>query len=240
MDTRGNDRLRELLAAEYAVGTLRGGARRRFETWMRTDPDLAARTRAWERHLQPLADGLRPAVPSARVWAAIEARVHPAVRAPASSWWDRVAFWRGFSGIAVAVAVFSVGITMRPVPLPPPERVDVMPEAVATLVDPKSGKPVAVVMHGKAKRELYVKVASDVDVPAGMGLQLWIAPSDREGMESVGMVPAGARTNTMGMPVTSDAMLGRTKAFGLSLEPAGGSPQPTKVLGLGMLMRTTT
>lgn len=239
MDTRGNERLRELLAAEYAVGTLRGAARRRFESWMRADADLAARTRAWEERLQPFATSLAPATPPARVWARIEARLHRPAR-PAASWWDRVAFWRGFSGIAVAVAVFSVGVTMRPVPLPVPERVDVMPEAVATIVDPKSGKPVAVVMHGKAKRELYVKVASDVDVPAGMGLQLWMAPTDREGMESVGMVPAGARTNTMGMPVTSDAMLGRTKAFGLSLEPAGGSPQPTRVLGLGMLMRTTT
>ena len=27
------------------------------------------------------------------------------------------------------------------------------------------------------------------------------------------------------------------KAFGLSLEPAGGSPQPTQVLGLGALVR---
>ena len=38
----------ELLAAEYVVGTLTGGARRAFERRMRRDPFVLRRVEAWE------------------------------------------------------------------------------------------------------------------------------------------------------------------------------------------------
>ncbi len=237
MDTRGNDRLRELLAAEYAIGTLRGRARRRFETWMRTDADLARRVARWHEHLQPLADALAPVAPPSRVWAAIEARLGHARVASVPAWYDRIAFWRGFSALALALAVFAIGVSLRPLPQPRTRVVQAMPDMVATIADPGSGRPVAVVMRTASSGALMVKIAADVDIPAGQDLQLWIAPTDREPMESVGMVPVAAKGTAMPMPMPDDRMLARTKAFGLSLEPAGGSPQPTHVLGLGALMR---
>jgi anti-sigma-K factor RskA len=245
MNTKGNLPLRDLLAAEYALGTLRGSARRRFETWARDDAELRTLAFAWSERLLPLLDDLAPAGPHARVWDAIEARLpgssahtgdRPAFEGP-SGWWSRIALWRGLSAAFAAVAVIAIGIAMRPQPVMAPQVVQSLPGAVATLVDPKSGKAVAVVMETERADAVVVKVAADVDVPEGKALQLWIAPRDKEALESVGMLPSTARTQATTLVPAAVTMLSRAKAFGLSLEPAGGSQQPTQVLGLGALVR---
>ena len=64
----------DLLAAEYALGTLTGGARRNFERWRARDPFVARRVRAWEDRFAVLALRLAPVAPSPSVWSAIERR----------------------------------------------------------------------------------------------------------------------------------------------------------------------
>ncbi len=245
MNTQGNPTLRDRLAAEYALGTLRGAARRRFEAWTRDDRELRALAFAWSERLVPLLDGVAPARPHHRVWEAIEARL-PGSSARgvdrfavdgAGGWWGRVALWRGLSAAFAAFAVIAIGIAIRPQPIVAPQIVETTPSAIATVVDPKSGKPVAVVMQTERADVVVVRVAADVDVPEGKALQLWIAPRDAEGMVSIGMLPPSAKA-TPATVTSSDAnTLARAKAFGLSLEPVGGSPQPTQVLGLGALVR---
>ena len=239
MDTRGNDVLREMLAAEYALGTLRGGARRRFERLARGDAGLQAIALQWSERLAPLIDAIPPTVPPQRVWDAIEARLpgSAARHRPGAGWWDRVALWRGVSAALAAVAVVAVGLAMRPPAVTPPQivQVETVPTAVATLLDPKSGAPVAVVMASGRGERVTVKVAAGVVVPAGKVLQLWVASKDSEGLKSMGVLSPGARDAAEIVPAVDPATLSRAKAFGLSLEPAGGSPQPTQVLGLGAL-----
>jgi anti-sigma-K factor RskA len=219
MNTRGNDHLREMLAAEYALGTLRGGARRRFERWMRSDPDLAALSLAWSGRLAPLIDQLSERVPPARVWSAIEARLpgHSRGRSVSSSagWWDRLALWRGIAAAFAVITAVAIAVALRPAPVPETQfvQVETLPGAVATVTDQKSGALVAVVMASRAGDELIVKVAADVQVESGATVHL--AAVDR-------------------------AKVVDAKAFGLSLEPAGGSPQPTHVLGLGALVRLSS
>ena len=269
MNLRDNGPLREMLAAEYALGTLRGGARQRFERLARHDTGLRDLAMAWSQRLAPLLDELQPAVPPRRVWDAIEARL-PGFAARreggstlAAGWWDRLGFWRGLSAAFATVAVVALGLAMRPGPVPetrivqaepkivqaPPKivqaepkvvEVDRLPTAVATLTDAKSGAPVAVVFMTQGGTALIVKVATTVPVDDGKALQLWMAPDDAKSLESLGVLPAAAQ----GEPVRIDAVdatrLSHAKAFGLSLEPAGGSPQPTKVLGLGALVRLSS
>ena len=245
MNTRGNARLREMLAAEYALGTLRGGARRRFERWSRSDDDLRALALAWSERLAPLIDEIPAAAPRDRVWAAIEARLPGfAPRGAASTsgvvgWWDRVALWRGLAAAFAVAAVIAIGLASRPVPIVESRmaQVPTEPAAVAMLTDPKSGAPVAFVMASKGGDAIEVKVAADVQVPEGKVLQLWTARSDVEGMQSMGVLPADVRLVTGRAQALDVATLSKVKAFGLSLEPAGGSPAPTHVLGLGALVR---
>ncbi len=244
MNTRGNPTLRDQLAAEYALGTLRGAARRRFETWTRDDADLRALALAWSERLVPLLDSVAPARPHARVWDAIEARLPGSSARGVDRYahetptgWGRLALWRGLSIAFATIAVVAVGIAIRPQPIVAPQIVEITPSAIATVVDPKSGKPVAVVMQTGRDDVVVVKVAADLEVPEGKALQLWIAPNDAEAMVSIGMLPSSARATPVTVTSSDARTLARAKAYGLSLEPAGGSPQPTEVLGLGALVR---
>ena len=93
---------------------------------------------------------------------------------------------------------------------------DALPSAVALLVDKEGGNPVAVVMEPKSGDALIVQVAASVPV---------------------GVLPAPVDGQPIRVTTSDAARLAHVKALGLSLEPAGGSPQPTKVLGLGALVR---
>lgn len=255
MNIQGNDELREMLAAEYALGTLRGGARRRFERWLRNDDALRALAFEWSERLLPLIDSVPPEVPSKRVWDAIEARLpgFTARRAPndAVAWWDRLGFWRGLTAAFAAVAVVTLGLALRPLPVvertivrveprvvpAEPKTVDVLPTAVALLVDKKGGTPVAVVMEADEGRALIVQVAAGTTVAEGQALQLWMVADDSPGLKSLGVLARPVDGQPIHVTTADATALAHAKAFGLSLEPAGGSPQPTKVLGLGALVR---
>ena len=71
----------ELLAASYALGTLRGGARRRFETLAREQAPVRAAALIWQGRLSSLTE-IEPGVkPDAAVWAK---RLSPSGCRPAS------------------------------------------------------------------------------------------------------------------------------------------------------------
>ncbi len=118
--------LLERLAAAHALGTLRGAARRRFETLARREPRIRATALIWQGRLSGLVE-LPPAVaPPPEVWRRIERQVSlqidhenaaiagaavaaPRATAPATSEspgtrrWPAWAFWRG-AGLGGAVA----------------------------------------------------------------------------------------------------------------------------------------
>ena len=56
-----NPEVIDRLASEYALGTLRGPARRRFERWRANTPFVDQRCRFWEERLMHLAKDLKPA-----------------------------------------------------------------------------------------------------------------------------------------------------------------------------------
>src|SRR5258705_13940330 len=76
----------EAIAAESALGTLRGGARRRFAELARSDAAIGAIARRWDEALAPLAADVRPGEPPARVWRAIESRLRPSRPQAVSAW----------------------------------------------------------------------------------------------------------------------------------------------------------
>ena len=72
MNISKNPLLIDHLAASYALGTLRGGARRRFEVLARDNASLRAAALIWQSRLASVAE-LQPEVaPSPAIWKRIE------------------------------------------------------------------------------------------------------------------------------------------------------------------------
>jgi anti-sigma-K factor RskA len=118
--------LREALAAEYALGTLSGPERRRFERLMSGDRDLRDLVQDWELRLNVLAESVPAVEPPAHVWDEIARRIAVApAPAPApvregrlDRLWDNLGFWRGAAALGAATAaalIFYVAFLPRSV-----------------------------------------------------------------------------------------------------------------------------
>lgn len=212
------------LAGEYVLGTLRGAARRRFEAFVRADPEVAAIVRAWEGRMTPLADRLEPVEPPERVWRAIESRIAseaslPAGRGP-TAFWENLAFWRtlGALGAGVATVLFSFFVYLSTGPRGEPVFVAVLQEPV-----PNGSVRTVISMHSPdLLRVRMVKPWGDM---AGRSLELWVMPSEGA-PRSLGTVP-NAPGDTMIEITATDPRVRGAQALAISMEPPGGSPSGT-------------
>lgn len=209
------------LAAGYALGTLKGGARRRFESWIRADARVRALAAEWHERIAPLSE-LGPAVaPPARVWTRIEQRLQPAAPAP---WWQ---FWRhadarpwGAIALVAGAAALALAVLLA-VRLQAP-----VLQQVATLTD-EQARTALVVAADRTSGRLEVRVARGLSVPDDRTLQLWAI--DTAGKpRSLGILPDN-RSASLALDeraVGADVML-----LAVSLEPRGGSPNPDAPTG---------
>lgn len=70
------------LAGEYVLGTLQGGARRRFEAVMARRPEVAQAVSDWEGRLHRMAGALPPVPPSPALWDSLARRTGMAQAQP--------------------------------------------------------------------------------------------------------------------------------------------------------------
>ncbi len=227
MNIRDHATLRERLAAEYVLGTLRGGARRRFEGWLRRDAALRRVVDEWQARLVPLAELAGPVTAPPAVWQGIEQRLRLAPAPAAADWtgwpqWmmrlgESLAFWRGLSLASGAVAaVLAVTVALRS-PEAPPHAVD----HVATLVDSQA-QAALVLTADTAQRTLAVRVVTGAPVADDKTLQLW-AITKAGKPRSLGVLPQGGRA---ALALTAAAIGDDVALLAVSLEPKGGSPDP--------------
>jgi len=227
----GKPELQERLAAEYALGTLRGAARRRFERWLREDASLALAASRWQSRLAPLAEAVAPVAPPARVWRAIRDRLGASGTAKRGIW-DNVAFWRALglaaSGTAGALLAATVLLAPQdPQPAPPPIVLrspsgEIPASYLALLSDPKTQKPVLLVSAGRQSDQLWVKTLDPAIHVAGKSLELWALPKDGA-PKSLGLVSAAEKA-VLKLAAAADQSLAQVPALAVSLEPRGGSP----------------
>jgi anti-sigma-K factor RskA len=196
------------LAAQYVLGTLRGGARRRLEALLREDRALAQEVRRWEDALTPMAEATAPIEPPKRVWSNIESRVSSArPTAPAAG------FWRGFGliagGLASVLLAFFVSLANGPRE----------PMFVAVLADTAP----RVVVSMREPDLMRVTVMRPWNGMENRSLELWVLPKDGGAPRSLGLV-YNVPGDTMLHISPSDPRVRDAKALAVSMEPAGGSP----------------
>ncbi|HUP28684.1 MAG TPA: anti-sigma factor [Usitatibacter sp.] len=210
--------LAHALAGEYVVGTLRGGARRRFESLAREDAAVAAIVRRWEAGLTPLAERIAPVEPPARVWRAIEQRISAA--RPAASAHSGAGAWRAFGFLAGGIASVLLAAFLWLSQGPRGE-----PLFVAVLNSAEAEPRMVVSMH--QPDILRVSVMRPWPKHEGRGLELWVLPNEGA-PRSLGMVN-NATGDTIIRITSADPRVRGAKALAISVEPPTGSPtrQPT-------------
>ena len=255
MNIHKNPALMEQLAASYALGTLRGGARRRFETLARDNATLRAAALVWQGRLASVAE-LQPQVaPSPAVWTRIEnlvradkeARAMQAARGSAqraTGWWANLGLWRGASAAGALAALVAVVVGLNVNSRLSGQvselsaKLTATPEIeyVAVLTDDKAAASLLVTFDPKNKTLVLKRVGGFREQP-DKSLELWA-------------LPPGVAPKSLGVlggdPVVRLTAAGtdmrQVPTLAITLEPKGGVPPgsgPTgPVLFKGALIET--
>jgi anti-sigma-K factor RskA len=205
----------DALAAEYVLGTLRGRARRRFESWRSRSPAVEARCRFWEDNLMSLAKGLRPIRPPPQVWQGIRARLgmsrsEPQRRAGRA--------WAIAAGI-VLVTAMSAMLYWRSTELGSLSE-------VAHIGTAHGAQAWEVDVYRDTGR-MVLRVGRTPAIPPGHDFELWALPAGGKPV-SLGVLPvSGSKRRTLTGPQLQ-ALVNSTQVA-VTVEQPGGSPsgQPT-------------
>lgn len=213
-----NPQLRDKLAAEYVIGTLRGRARARFEALQRYDPELRRIVAEWEARLTPLSVAASEIAPPASVWQTVARRIAAAHGHGAGS---GLAFWRGLAVTSTAfVLILAAFIGVAPGPEPP--------MAMVAVMNDDRGQPALVVSWPRMEtmREPYVRIKVVQEHPVmapGTTWEMWMLPGGKGTPVSMGLIGIDADQTMKVKPALASRIEG---AWGLamSVEPKGGSP----------------
>lgn len=247
-----NPELRGQLAAEYALGTLRGRARARFEKLLRGDVTLREEVTFWQERFSEFAIRLKPVAPRAVVWTALAqtiatdaSKIVPlasrmAAKKPLPKP-ARAAVWQVWAAAATLAAV-ALGVGLQR------ERANT--EALSLALDAAKNTPMpyvaviqpaggdarwAITLH--PEQNLMRVVLTGTKMPADVSLrslELWMLDSHGK-PHSLGLLPVqSGAAREMPLPDLPAEEMGASLTLAVSEEPYGGSPtgSPTgKVLG---------
>ncbi|MES2611999.1 MAG: anti-sigma factor [Pseudomonadota bacterium] len=249
MNITQHPELLDRLAASYALGTLRGGARRRFETLAREHAAVRAAALVWQTHWSGLAELQELAQPDAAVWKRIDNLVQadrqaqamraarlvgqePALPGAAGpgGWLRSLLLWRGAAAagaLATLVAVV-VGVQVN-------GGLRASSGAqIAELRQQLQAAPqiqyVAVLADDKAaasmlvtfdpkNNQLVLQRVGGFQEGADKSLQLWALPP-AGGPRSLGVLGQEKLLNL----TAGEADVRQVPALAISLEPRGGVP----------------
>lgn len=262
MNLTRNPELLDRLAAAYSLGTLRGGARRRFEQLAREFPQVRAAALLWQSRWSAFSEVQTPVPPDEAVWIRIEnllqaekanaklaqqrdAAGKPPVRA--------LAWWRGLAlagSLATATAVL-VGLWSHQGLKDASQQLaslqTQLQKAQAALREAPQIQYVAVLADGKADaamlvtfdprhNQLVLQRVSGFKEADNKSLQLWALPQ-QGAPRSLGVMGDGKLEQLAAQESDVNAI----PALAISLEPKGGVPSSTgptgPVLFKGALIR---
>jgi len=218
MDYGRRDRA-DALAAEYVIGAMRGGARRRFEALLPAHAVLREAALGWQERLMPLTAVLDPVTPSGEVWRRISDRLDRRKSVVASAW-QRLSFWRGLSAFATVATIGLAVLLATPRAVAPP--VVVVLAATGAAASGAATAPLVASISGDGTT-IVTRPITPVALRPDRSLELWAVPT-QGAPRSLGLLPGGA-----GVVALRGKVLAGADTLAVTVEPAGGSPtgQPT-------------
>jgi len=221
----------ERLAREYALGTLAGPARRRFERVLRKAPAAVRAVGAWQERLSGLAGAVPSMRPSESVWRRLEERLFVSARAVPRGpfqWLWGVLSVRALVGALAGVLLCVALLRFQPGLIGLETESDVLPQSYVGLLTDVEGKPTVLASSKRHGRLMTVKLLQPVAIPAGSVAQLWALPKDGSAAFPVGVVP-GSGTGTVALADTSEALFFNVSRLAVSIEaaPAKAGDKPS-------------
>jgi len=246
MNIHNHPELLDQLAAAYALGTLRGGARRRFETLARERAPVRAAALIWQSRVASMNELQSTHTPSPAVWTRIDNLVQAerneasmaAARipspAPASGgWWRNLTVWRSASAAGALATVLAVvtAVGLRDDlgaqigELQAQLQATPAIEYVAVLNDDKAGAAMLVTFDPRSAR-LTLQRVGDFQEASDKSLQLWALPPTG-GPRSLGVLSEERLLQL----TAGEADVREVPTLAISLEPKGGVPSETGPTG---------
>jgi anti-sigma-K factor RskA len=218
-----NENLRDALAAEYALGTLQGAARRRFEHSLKDDPRLRRLVLQWHGRLAPLDALAEPVQPPTRVWSAIEQRLRlgtAGARRRSEGFWTNLGFWRGAAmlGTALAVALAIALAVFQPAPT--------TGETMVVVLVGQDARPAMTVSWPPGQTEtpkMRIRVIGHAEMGPGTSWELWMLPGGDQKPVSLGLIGTEP-FQEVAIPPSLAPAIDTAAGLAMSVEPEGGSP----------------
>jgi anti-sigma-K factor RskA len=219
------------LAREYALGTLAGGARRRFERLLGQSSAARLAVGTWQQRLSPLLSHVSPLQPRERVWQGLCDRLFASPAPPQASpsrlgaWLGELLSWRHV-GVALASALLCfLVVRLQPGWIGLEARHDALPASYVALLTDAAGKPALLASSLRHGRRLQVKLLQPIVVSPGQVAVLWALPQAGGAPFVVGVLPTGASAASVALTDSAENVFLKVSRLGVSIEPAG-APSP--------------
>ncbi|OHU86254.1 MULTISPECIES: anti-sigma factor [Pseudoalteromonas] len=218
---------RNALAAEYVLGTLRGGARRRYQQLMMQHQLIRETTWVWEQYINVLGHRLEPKPPADTVWQVISDRlgfedtIHTRDKERGKLQpFPGTKLWQSVAGLATAAALVLAVLLLRYQPL------DKAPAQYAVV---QTQQAQALWLIEVDEKQIKVKATDKLAQQANNDYELWFVAADGRAPVSLGLLPQTGEKSLNKSDLFDTTELA---ALAVSLEPLGGSPNgaPTTVL----------
>ena len=244
MNWHQSPELLDRLAAEYSLGTLAGGARRRFEAVMKLHPPVARAVARWDTRLEPMGAQLPELDAGEALWSRIEQRVggesaggrsggrtvvRTVVNTP-STWWQRL-----LSPIPAGALAFGLMLGIGAPTIWQVLQADgnetQLPQSYVGVLSTAEGKQGLVVSSLRRGKTVDFKTVQVVAVPPGSQLFLWTL--DAKGVaQPVGVLPALVSSAggmvSLRLERTAEEVFARAVELAVTVEISGAQPaQPT-------------
>jgi anti-sigma-K factor RskA len=221
----------DLLAAEYALGTLDPSERAMVAARRLREPELDRAIRQWEQRLGPLAETVPSLSAPPDAFAAIEARLDANAGSPKAALQNaggaeiialrkRLVVWRGIAAASMAAAA-ALAMLIGTTNLRKPEQ----PQNFVAVLQKDSASPAFLVSVDIVSRSLTVRPVA-AEAQPGKSYELWLVNDGLPAPRSLGLIQQAGFTASPKLTAFSPEMV-KGSVLAVSLEPEGGSTTGT-------------